>query len=1133
MSQLDTLLQRARTPGAFVEHGRFSLARDKAIEKLREFSLRNPRQYVLELIQAAVFSGATYIAVDVSPEEVLVAWVGGRPFRERELGSVFDYLFVDRGDMESRHLMQLAVGLNAIVQRRPEVLRVESGDGTPEGTVRVDIDASGRGIVGVPGDPLAGTYVLAEFGTDWLARFRGDVGTPEERLIEENCRFSPVPILLNGRAPFGYKASRRIAMPGCPLARQFDDGQRYGVVAVPPTARDLSQGFHLVIGGVRITTLPLHELGLLPAGLLGPEPEGLAGVIVDDRLRKTADHSDVVREARFAEMLHAVQPEATALIRQAFRRDYEPPALPRIAGAAGVVADLPEEMEQLGPRPAVTVEILSAMPREAPLFRVRPDDARALEGAADPLRLPFPVLVLGDEVVGALEEALPDRAVHLLSTPADVDFVRRALERRQRQREVGVRFTCEAVPSLSGRLSLALQVAGHAPLWADPADGDVAVALAVGQRTDWCGYAPLGLPGVRAVLTLGRRPDAEGRAAILGELDAWIVDHAWRLLPESGAPDEAARCLARGVLAAHAWPHLVRDGERVRLAVALPDAWGAAGARLRDLPLVDTSAGPLTLDDLLALQGTDRVVEVASGEELLRLEGLEERLGFGHLAHPDVTGEPVWGIGLVAGGWQPWSPQAGPDPRSEALIWVWPVARAALDDVAYEAVDPGIPWIGAARRRGAEDAPAGGAPVDWAGGQAALLSLVRERLHRDRVDDLAGGRVSPARVRACLRLAALHLARHLGTLEGERLLWMPARRSWCSLNDVESMPDAAVLPRHGAAVDEPHTLLLGLDELEVLRAAGHDLPLRFDDPPEVWSSLADPRASGWLVRREVRAPGLRGWLGLRCPYDGTSGVFLQAAGSRVPLPRLDDEVPCHGMLRLLGGGGEPSDAQRELLALVRRELYQALVGFLDGEPTAEEAVAARHYAMDFAAAHHAARGVLDGTALDLARRVVVMGPGGVPWGAADRWLDTPPGGRPALPPELAPVRRRRHPHVDREALAVPSPSGGQPDVAARAELERRLVAAAAGALDDVPLVVVMATPDAGDPPVQREKHVTLLGLAINGGHPVARRALRGAGPAREVVLLEMARLAHAWCAERGLPMDLLATQRLLVAQRME
>ena len=171
MSQLDALLARSKQPGQFVERKAFSLAREKAVEKMREFSLRHPEQYVLELIQAAVFAEATWIAVDVTDHSILLGYIGGKQLVRDELDQLFDYLFVDQTYRPTRHLMQLAVGLNALIQREPSVVRVESGTGKQGETTRLDLDANGKGVVGVADAPLAGTYIYAEFKSGWLGRF--------------------------------------------------------------------------------------------------------------------------------------------------------------------------------------------------------------------------------------------------------------------------------------------------------------------------------------------------------------------------------------------------------------------------------------------------------------------------------------------------------------------------------------------------------------------------------------------------------------------------------------------------------------------------------------------------------------------------------------------------------------------------------------------------------------------------------------------------------------------------------------------------------------------------------------------------------------------------------------------------
>ena len=188
MSDLDQILARARDPGAFVERRRFSLNRAQAIEKLRAFSLRRPGQAVLELVQAAVHAGATYIAVDTSPDQLVVAWVGTSPIQDAELEHLFDYLFTDRGDRRRRHLVQLAIATNALLRSGGRALRIVSGDGSVGGTVRLDVEPDGSSRLGDPEEGLAGTFVALDRKKPWWSIFgRTAAGglTEEQVLVEE------------------------------------------------------------------------------------------------------------------------------------------------------------------------------------------------------------------------------------------------------------------------------------------------------------------------------------------------------------------------------------------------------------------------------------------------------------------------------------------------------------------------------------------------------------------------------------------------------------------------------------------------------------------------------------------------------------------------------------------------------------------------------------------------------------------------------------------------------------------------------------------------------------------------------------------------------------------------------------
>ncbi len=1073
MSQLDALLERSRCPGSFIERRKFSLSRDKAIGKLREFALRNPREYVLELIQSAVFSGATYIAVDVEESRCVVAWVGGRPFTERQLSALFDHLFLDRNDLEHRPIVQLAVALNAVLQRKPRRLRIESGDGRADSTVRIDLDRKGRGVLGTPEEGLAGTYISAEFGLGWFDRFGDGDPTAEERLIEERCRYSPVPILLNGRAPFGYRASRQLSMVGCPHFLSFDDGERHGVVAVPPRITTAS-GFAMVVGGVRISTVDLPELGQIPVGFGGRDaPSNLAGVVVDDTLRKTADHSDIVRERRFAEMLHAVQPHATTLVRQLVDEGYQPPALPKLVGGAKVEEALPTLVEQLGPRPGYPRDALGRIAEGTPVFRVRPQDAEALLESTSPDRFPHPVLVVPDRQVLSLEKAAPQLSIHSLSSPAEVALLDRVLERRVVLREHAMPFTDPDHPFRVGVLRLFLHVAGPAPLLSDPADGDVSIVVLCKDRVHRCDATPLGLPGVRAVLDLGAS-QPPGEDEYLGGLDQALLEGAWGLLGQGRSESEQRLLVA--LLAAHIRPHfVVRDGVTT-LEAGFPTFAGVDLEPLRSLPLARTGRGDLRFDDLIALMGTGEVLELAGERELDLLLPLEEKLGPGHLTTASTARLAIAAVGRGSFGWSRVPPNSEPSARVQRLLWVGPCLAPRFDIPGWQVVDLGLPFVGAAVREGDD--------LDEPGWEAGQRELLRELIHQLTPDAYG----IPPRERAACRLAALHLADTLGRLRFEPLMVALGDATWSTVDEWLADPAHAAWPRHGPAALEHGVVQLYLDELRVLERTG-PIPVRFDDPPEVWDSLAEPGDSGWLVRREVTAPGLRGWLGLRIPFDPTAGVFLQADGVRIALAGVDRPVPCHGLLRHLAGATVLGETHNQLLLLARERLYAQLTSLVR-EGSAEVREAAQQYQ-------------------DL-------------YLAARKRLEAPP-------PEPSPT-----PTMARVGAVLE-------------EIEHRLIEASGGVLaDHISPVVAFRYPTGiarladlanadttGDGLIRLRVYNHRVQLGIARDHPIGGAALAHPGREREIVVMELIRQLAAYAADKVFAFDLFEAQSVLVAQRLD
>ncbi len=1116
MSQLDDLLARSRSPGAFVERRSFTLSRDKAIEKQREFALRHPSQYVLELIQGAVFAGATYLAVDARSHSILVAWVGGRKLERRDLVNLLDYLFADRADPRTRHLVQLAVGVNAILQRSPRTLRIESGD--HDGSIRVDLDHRGEGSVGTVENPIAGTYLYAEFSGGWFSRFLASPITPEAQLIEERCRYTPVPILLNGRAPFGYRGNRHIEIFGARHQAHFQDEEgRRGVVAIHSDPR--VTGYRMVIGGVFISTHPLPELASEP----------LVGVICDDNLRKTADHSDVVQDWRFAKMLHAVQPHATRLLRER-DPDYRPPRLPRVEEPASeragnpaeapreVLEPLPDPLPGQGPRRAVPVDGFKAdrrrAPPGAPVFWCAPDDAEDIGHHADPHRFPFPLLVLTPGQAAALERALPDIPVHRVASRADVDFVRRAMDRRARTRTHRFRDRGAAV-------ELTLHLEGDPPAWG-PAGRGTPFCVVQGDRTALAGAVdgarvrltvgpddpapltqPVDLPGVSVRIEVGKKRSR----AFDDVLADRVLAEAWHLAMPAG--DVPHRPLLAALLGQVAIPTLV-NGERaaaVSLPVGHPDG-------LRDAPLaLDTDGAPISLSDLERVVGTDRVVALRDRAELRGLAPMEERLGHGHLWHADLAARPAWGVGHTGHRWT-WldTIEAWKAPLTQ-VIFVGATFRPRLGDQAWRMVAHPHPILVHAVR-------GAGPPHD---AEAGWELLFRELLRMHTTD--AWSRrphphgLAPARARGLGRLALLHLAGALGH-EDEPLLLPTDGGARRSLRELRADPRVRLVARHGVQVSEPWTFALTADERAVIEADGDRLPLRYDDPPEVWASLA-AADTGWLLREQVREGGLTGWLGLRHPYDATSGLLVRATGRLVGIPELDRRIPCHGLLWPEGEARVPTPEQEQILHLAGLRLYQRLVELLGTERDPERLETARRYAMHYAV-RSAATGALTGTARELARRVEVRAPDGAVWGTLEAWLGAPAGRRPPLPDDLGALVSA--PNAD---ALVPVQSAAAP-----AELLDRLRAAVAD--PGVNLYLAMVSRPSGPPVLvlTARSHRDTVSLGLNDAHRLVRAAQDGDRRAREVLLLECARKICRWLHLNDRTLPLSAVQQRLVAQRL-
>lgn len=1073
------LVQRGRNPGGMADRHEFTLERGKAVEKLREFTLRHPRQYVLELVQAAVFAGATWVAIDVRPRSVLVGWTGGASIDGDALAGLLDYLFVDHGDPATRHLVQLAVAVNALLQRRPRVLRIESGDGTPVGTVRVDLDRKGRGVVGHPEHPLAGTYLYVEQAGAWLDRFHDGALLPEQSLVETRCRYSPIPILLNGDAPFGFRGLQRIPAIGAVAVERFDLPEVRGFLSVVSDRLGGADGLDVVVGGVFLTTLVVPELGRTPSG----RDHALRGVLVADSLRKTADQGDLVRDERYWRMVEVLRPYAERLQRRVPAAGLTLDPIPDSASRGGAVAapvdppapepvELPEQVTAPGPRPSVALAFLPELPR--PLFRVDPDAGAELLEAVDPLRFPWPVLSLSGAEAEAVQLAWPEVEVARLADPGDVDFVRRALRRAERLRTVALPLDG------GGEVVLTLYVEGTPPAWAGADDGLPALMEHAGV-TVRLGALPVELPWVTARVPAGREDEAL-HACTRG---------AWRLALDEDVTPNPRLWELRAALLRAARPWFVGRGDRVTAELGLPDGWDR---RLLDQPIASSRGEPLSAADVLALAGTGRTVPLDAGSRAL--DALEEVVGYGHLETPGLATWPVAVVGWIGGRWLSLTTNE-PGSVARQLAWVGGTVRAPTRS-GWERAPCEVPGVVVEVR---SDAAGPRGPL-----RDGLLALY-EVLVGVLLSEIDGPEAE--RIRGRARLAALHLGRHLGVLGRDAIL-PPVVPGAC----VRPRDGLRVVARGGVGVVEDDTVALTLDELLVVREA-FDVTLRTDDDPGVWST--DAPTGGWLLRSAVHASGLEGWLGLRFPHDSTATVVLRTPGGPHVLPLLEGVAPCHGSLR--ADARVLSGSQEQILLLTAQQLFEALLPLLtESEPEVRDAASA--YAATYVLLEQQRRGALGHTARALADAAQVPAADGAVWGTVADWVHA------SDPPTLP--WRLHLPAVTAVALPV---HVGTDELSS--DLEERLQ----GLLDlllgsDELTVVVEVVSGLPLVPValgRRESSVGLVLLRLSRTHPMVYRATWDHGEVRDMLVLEALRRVARWLGPRARLEDL---HRVFVAQRI-
>lgn len=218
----DELIARLAAEGELDSAGSFTLDPAAALEKLREFQLRDPTRFVLSWVRAATLLGASRIDIEIDADDVWLRF-DGETLGSADFEALWTSVVGQRGSARVRACRELALGINGAFTWEAKSVEVRSGDRI------VGFDRSfamSSAQVSTPTDPRNSIHAKRPIGWDLVRRRmldrRGEL--PEELMLVNACAFGAVPIYLEGDllnpAPSElHNAWLRVAI---------DDGERRG-----------------------------------------------------------------------------------------------------------------------------------------------------------------------------------------------------------------------------------------------------------------------------------------------------------------------------------------------------------------------------------------------------------------------------------------------------------------------------------------------------------------------------------------------------------------------------------------------------------------------------------------------------------------------------------------------------------------------------------------------------------------------------------------------------------------------------------------------------------------------------------------------------------------------------------------
>ncbi|MBN9417249.1 MAG: hypothetical protein J0I12_17520 [Candidatus Eremiobacteraeota bacterium] len=212
----------------FQSSGRFSLEAKKALQKMQEFRLQDPTEYILQLVSCGVMRGATAVQIEIGGRDVRVGF-DGEPFTARELEDVFGCALQQSSHPMTAAGAHLAIALQAMRTYNPDVLIVESRDRHGRNVLQLyEEEVWIETLTGPGSSSKMTTYVGMELSLSLMnmcfpslvSGFR-----KEHRLLGRLAYAAPIPVYVNGQSLRFVLDFHRVLLEGPGRAPVWAQGQ--------------------------------------------------------------------------------------------------------------------------------------------------------------------------------------------------------------------------------------------------------------------------------------------------------------------------------------------------------------------------------------------------------------------------------------------------------------------------------------------------------------------------------------------------------------------------------------------------------------------------------------------------------------------------------------------------------------------------------------------------------------------------------------------------------------------------------------------------------------------------------------------------------------------------------------------